>query len=83
MQKFLGLMNYYCRFIKGFVSIARPLHNIVKKDQKWDWMEKQEEVFRKLKKQFTKKPVLAVPNLDKKMRIEVNMSDYATCYNNH
>ena len=34
VQKFLGLANYYCRFIKGFVSIARPLHDMVKKDKK-------------------------------------------------
>ena len=34
VQKFLGLVNYYHRFIKGFVPIARPLHNMVKKDQK-------------------------------------------------
>ena len=34
MQKFLGLVNYYHQFIEGFASIARPLHNMVKKDQK-------------------------------------------------
>ena len=34
VQKFLGLVNYYCWFIKGFVSIARLLHDMVKKDQK-------------------------------------------------
>ena len=34
VQKFLGLANYYCWFIKNFVSIARPLHDMVKKDQK-------------------------------------------------
>ena len=33
MQKFLGLANYYCQFIKGFASVARPLHNVVKKDK--------------------------------------------------
>jgi len=32
VQKFLELVNYYCQFIKGFTSIARPLHNMVKKD---------------------------------------------------
>ena len=51
---------------------------MIKKDQKWKWMEKQEEAFRKLKKRFTKEPVLALPDLDKKMRMEVNASDYAT-----
>jgi len=34
MQKFLGLTNYYRQFIEDFASIARPLHNMVKKDQK-------------------------------------------------
>ena len=34
VQKFLGLANYYHQFIEGFTSIARPLHDIVKKDQK-------------------------------------------------
>jgi len=32
IQKFLGLANYYCLFIKDFVVIARLLHNMVKKD---------------------------------------------------
>ena len=35
VQKFLELANYYYWFIQGFASIARLLHNIVKKDQKW------------------------------------------------
>ena len=36
MQKFLRLANYYCQFIQGFASIARPLHDTVKKNQKWE-----------------------------------------------
>ena len=40
-------------------------------------MERQEKIFRELKERFTKEPVLAVPNLDKKIRIEVDISDYA------
>ena len=31
-----------------------------------------------MKERFTKKPVLAVLDLDKKMRIEVDVSDFAT-----
>ena len=49
VQKFLRLANYYHQFIEGFAFIARPLHDMVKKDQKWNWMEKQEEAFRELK----------------------------------
>ena len=35
VQKFLGLANYYCQFIESFASIARLLHDLVKKDKKW------------------------------------------------
>jgi len=33
-------------------------------------------VFKKLKKKFTKEPVLVAQDLDKKMRMEVNVLDY-------
>jgi len=36
IQKFLELANYYWWFKKDFASIARPLNDLVKKDQKWD-----------------------------------------------
>jgi len=78
IQKFLGLANYYCWFIEGFATVARLLHDLVKKDKKWEWTEKEEKVFRELKERFTKEPVLAAPDIDKKMRMEVDALDYAT-----
>jgi len=66
VQKFLGLANYYCRFIEGFAMVARPLHDLVKKDKKWDWVEREEKAFRKLKERFTKELVLAAPDINKK-----------------
>jgi len=77
VQKFLGLANYYRWFIEGFAMVARPLHDLVKKNKKWNWTEKEERAFRKLKERFTKEPVLAAPDIDKKMRMEVDASDYA------
>jgi len=35
VQKFLGLANYYRRFIKDFARIAALLHMLVRKEQKW------------------------------------------------
>ena len=78
VQKFLRLANYYRRFIEEFAMVARPLHDLVKKDKKWEWAEKEEKAFRELKEWFTKELVLAAPDIDKKMRMEVDALDYAT-----
>ena len=37
VRKFLGLANYYRRFVKDFVKIARPLNNLTRKKEKWKW----------------------------------------------
>ena len=58
--------------------IVRLLHNMVKKNQKWDWTKKQKEALKKLKEKFTKKLVLTVLNIDRKMRMEVDTTDYVT-----
>jgi len=34
VQKFLRLANYYHQFIQSFTVIARPLHDMVRKDKK-------------------------------------------------
>ena len=52
------------------------MHDTVKKDRKWEWIEKQEKAFEELKKKFMQEPVLAASDLNKKMRMEVDASDY-------
>ena len=78
VQKFLGLANYYRRFIKDFTRIAVLLHVLVRKEQKWKWEKEQEEVFKRLKVVFTTESILAIPDINRKMRVEADASDYAT-----
>jgi len=49
----------------------------MRKDQKWEWKIKQEKLFEVLKKQFTTEPMLVAPDLDRKIRMEVDTSDFA------
>jgi len=51
---------------------------LVKKEQKWKWEKEQEKAFEELKAGFTMEPVLAIPDIDREMRVEVDASDYAT-----
>ena len=78
VQKFLGFANYYRRFIKDFAKIAALLHVLVKKKQKQKWEKEQEKAFEKLKAVFTTEPILAIPDIDREIRVEADASDYAT-----
>jgi len=78
VRKFLGLANYYRRFIKDFAQVARPMNTLTRKDVKWQWRKEQWQAFDKLKEVFTLKPVLVAPDLDKEFRVKVNASNYAT-----
>ena len=42
IRKFLGLTNYYRRFVKDFARIVRLMNLLTRKDVKWWWEEKQE-----------------------------------------
>jgi len=36
VQAFLGFVNFYCRFIKNFAKMSKPLSNLTKKDCTWN-----------------------------------------------
>ena len=77
VQKFLSLANYYRQFVKDFAKIAKPLYEMTRKEIKWNWREKQQKVFEELKERFTTEQVLVTPDLDREIRVEVDVSDFA------
>ena len=49
LRSFLGLMNYYGKFISNLSTLMAPLHWLLQKHAKWDWGRAQENAFRKAK----------------------------------
>ena len=78
VRKFLGLANYYRRFIKDFTQVARPMNMLMRKDIKWKWRREQQKTFNELKRIFTTRLVLAAPDLDKEFRVEADALNYTT-----
>ena len=78
IQKFLELTNYYRQFVKDFAKIAKPMHKLVRKDEKQSQGEKQEKAFKQLKQVFTTQPVLVAPDLDKEIRVKADVLEYTT-----
>ena len=78
VRSFLGLANFYRRFIKDYAKVARPLHDLMKKENPFYWKELQQVAFDTLKLHFTTAPILAFPDIDCVFCLESDTSDYAT-----
>ena len=61
-RSFLGLANYYRRFVKDFAKIAAPLNNLLRKQQKFVWTDSCEIAFQTLKEALISAPILAFPD---------------------
>ena len=78
VQAFLGLCNFYRRFIRSFGAIARPLTQLTRKDVLFRFGDAERRAFEELKKRITEAPVLAHFDRTKKLVFEADSSDYVT-----
>ena len=78
VQSFLGAMNFWHKFIPGFSSIARPLHNLTRKDTKFEWTLECQTAFDALKSKISSEPILKHPLHDKPFILETDASGFAT-----
>jgi hypothetical protein len=65
VRSFLGLAGYYRRFIQNFSKMAKPVTELLKKENKYVWSDTFDEAFKHLKKLLTTSPVLAQPDTTK------------------
>ena len=79
LRSFLGLANFYHRFVLGFSHITWPLSQVAKGGvrAKFFWSEPQQKAFKELKNRLCSAPVLTLPDLQQPFEIETDASDYA------
>jgi hypothetical protein len=75
LKGFLGLAGYYRRFIPQFSKIAAPLHNLLKKDAKYEWEEGQEIAFQTLKLKLMSQPILQYPDFSREFILTTDASN--------
>lgn len=77
VQRFIGMANYYRKYVKNFAKIAAPMNNLCKKETKFEWSKHCEEAFERLKEILTSAPVLTFADHSKTFFISVDASFYA------
>ena len=65
VRSFLGLAGYYRRFVKGFSMTWAPMTRLLQENVKFEWSEKCQASFEKLKTFLTEAPVLTQPTYGK------------------
>jgi hypothetical protein len=78
VQKFLGFCNFYCRFVKDYSHITRPLFNLTKKETPWNWTTECNTAFETLRQTMIMSPVLMLLDHEKQFTLITDASDYAT-----
>ena len=80
VKSVLGMMGYYCKFIRNYAKIAAPLHDLLKKDKKFLWTEEAENAFQELKHKLVTAPILRYPQFDSEFILSTDSSDFSIGY---
>jgi len=76
LRTFLGIVNYYRKFIPNFAHIAHPLTKLTRKNLTWHWEKEQIEAFNALKLRLTSAPILSYPDLTGNYILHTDASKY-------
>ena len=79
VERFLGLANYYSRFVYRYANIAAPLNELTKSTVEWKWGEAENEAFTALKTALCSDPVLKPfdPALDTLIETDASQTNLA------
>nr|XP_039266339.1 uncharacterized protein K02A2.6-like [Styela clava] len=59
LRSYLGMLNYYGKFIKNLSTVAAPLYELLRSNVRWHWNKRQVEAFKKTKSLLCNAPCLA------------------------
>ena len=59
IRSFIGMANFYRKYIKDFASIASPLTGLIRKDIKFNFTEECKNAFNFIKEKLSSEPILA------------------------
>ena len=76
LRSFLGLVNYYGRFLPNLATVAHPLNQLLCKDVKWQWNKACDDAFESLKSQLASQSVLVHYDINLPVKLACDASSY-------
>ena len=76
LKAFLGLLNYYGKFLPNLSSTLQPLYILLKKQQRWKWLDQQRKAFRHAKRILVKSDLLVHYDLGKPIKLSCDALPY-------
>lgn len=75
-RSFIGMCNFFRRFIKGFAAIARPINDTIKVKQEFVWTPEAEAAMKALKEKLTSPPILVHFDVNSDIFVRCDASGY-------
>lgn len=74
LKSFLGLINYYAKFLPNLSTVLAPLYNLLTKGATWKWQQVHEEAVRKVKQAIQASKFLTHFDPNKPLKLECDAS---------
>ena len=74
VRSFLGLTNYYRRFILNYSKLAAPLYNLLHQDVRFEWTEDCQRAFTDLKTRLVNHPIIGYPDMNRHFYLTTDAS---------
>ena len=76
LHSFLGMVNYYGKFLEGLSSTLAPLYALLQKNQKWKWDQEQKDAFAKVTQELVSFKLLIHYEPQRKLPLSYDASPY-------
>ena len=77
VRSFLGMTNYYRKFIPHYAHRSEPLYRLLRKNTRFKWGEFEQQAFALLKESLITAPIMAFPKDEGTFVLDTDASGYA------
>jgi hypothetical protein len=77
VRSFLGLANFYRRFVNGYSRLALPMSELTKETVTFRWEKEHQSAFDEIKAALCSSPVLVIPDQSKQFVLNCDACKYA------